>query len=131
MRPIDLLAFKVDEHHKQFVRTYHNDEKNYKLAKRFDAYSWGHSDEYLLGYTQLNNERRYPKKIGFPSESSIKDVKVSSTHCLALSEDGTLYSWGNGVNGHLGHGDECTRVEPEAVAFNFAEDERKLRKIRK
>lgn len=51
MRPIDLLAFKIDDHHKQFIRTFHNEEKNYKLAKRFDAYSWGHSDDYQLGYT--------------------------------------------------------------------------------
>lgn len=66
MRPIDLLAFKIDDHHKQFIRTFHNEEKNYKLAKRFDVYSWGHSDDFQLGYTQLNNQRRYPKKINFP-----------------------------------------------------------------
>lgn len=67
MRPIDLMAFKIDDQHKNFIKSVHNEEKNYKLAKRFDAYSWGHSDDFQLGYTQLNNERRYPKKINFPA----------------------------------------------------------------
>ena len=46
MRAIDLLSFNIDEHHKLFIRTFHNEEKNYKLVKRFEAYSWGHSDDY-------------------------------------------------------------------------------------
>lgn len=65
MRPIDLLAFKIDDYHKSFIRTFHNEEKNYKLAKRFEAYSWGYSDEFQLGYAQLNNMRKHPKKINF------------------------------------------------------------------
>jgi len=51
MRPIDLMAFKIDDQHKNFIKSVHNEEKNYKLAKRFDAYSWGHSDDFQLGYT--------------------------------------------------------------------------------
>jgi len=46
MRPIDLLAFMIDDYHKTFIRTFHNEEKNYKLSKRFEAYSWGYSDEF-------------------------------------------------------------------------------------
>jgi len=65
MRPIDLLAFKIDDFHKSFIRTFHNEEKNYKLSKHFDAYSWGYSDDYQLGYPQLNNFRKLPKKITF------------------------------------------------------------------
>jgi hypothetical protein len=33
MRPIDLLAFKIDHYHKQFIKDYHGEEKNYKLSK--------------------------------------------------------------------------------------------------
>jgi len=51
IRPIDLMAFKIDDQHKNFIKSVHNEEKNYKLAKRFDAYSWGHSDDFQLGYT--------------------------------------------------------------------------------
>ena len=38
---------------------------------------------------------------------------------MALSEEGALYSWGHGVNGHLGHGDEISRIQPERISFNF------------
>lgn len=70
MRPVDLLAFRIDDYHKSFIRTYHNEEKNYKLLKHFDAYSWGYSDDYQLGYPQLNNFRKLPKKINFAPVSS-------------------------------------------------------------
>lgn len=47
--------------------------------------------------------------------SSIKDIKVSNSFSLALSEDGRVFSWGLGINGHLGLGDENTRIEPEEI----------------
>ena len=144
MRPIDLLAFKVDDHHKLFIRTFHTEEKNYKLQKHFEAYSWGHSDDYLLGYTQLNNERKFPKKISFPHhnhhhnnnndgsiQTSIKDIKVANTFSMALSEDGSVYSWGLGMNGHLGLGDEMARIEPETVIFDLREEDKRIKKLRK
>jgi len=31
MRPIDLLAFKIDDDHKSFIKAYHVEEKNYKI----------------------------------------------------------------------------------------------------
>ena len=65
MRPIDLLALRIDDDHKNFIKTYHNEEKNYKIAKLFEVYSWGYSDDFQLGYTNLNNERKHPKKIQF------------------------------------------------------------------
>lgn len=46
MRPIDLMAIMIDDSHKEFIRVFHNEQKNYKLRKHFDAYSWGHSDDY-------------------------------------------------------------------------------------
>lgn len=33
MRPIDLLAFRVDDDHKQFLKIFHENEKNYKIKK--------------------------------------------------------------------------------------------------
>jgi hypothetical protein len=46
MRPMDLLAFRMDDDHKAFIKTFHNEQKNYKIAKQFEAYSWGYSDEF-------------------------------------------------------------------------------------
>jgi len=35
----------------------------------------------------------------------IVSVATSGEHCLALSTEGEIYSWGDGVNGSLGHAD--------------------------
>jgi len=34
MRPVDLLAFRLDDVHKQFIKVNHPNEKNYKIAKQ-------------------------------------------------------------------------------------------------
>jgi len=39
-------------------------------------------------------------------------VATSGGHCLALSADGEVYSWGGGDYGLLGHGDLDERAEP-------------------
>ena len=46
MRPVDLLAFRVDDDHKQFLKEFHKNEKNYKIKKQYEAYSWGRSDDF-------------------------------------------------------------------------------------
>ena len=121
MRPLDLLAFKIDEDHKNFIKEFHCDQKNFKIHKQYELYSWGHSDNYNLGYPQLNNEKKRPTKIYFNHNNnrniessakldksdltSIRDIKIAETYSLALTEDGDVFSWGSGLNGHLGHGD--------------------------
>ena len=56
MRGIDLLAFKVDDDHKNFIKESPLFEKNYKIKKVFQAYSWGRSDDFMLGYPTLKEE---------------------------------------------------------------------------
>ena len=33
MRPIDLLAFRIDDDHKMFIKEYHGEQKNFKIAR--------------------------------------------------------------------------------------------------
>jgi hypothetical protein len=112
MRAVDLMAFRADDDHKMFLRVSHEHEKNYKIKKQYQAYSWGRNDDFQLGYPTLADDKKTPKRIMFAqSESkfdqvSIRDITSASTYTLALSEDGTVYSWGRGHNGHLGNGDE-------------------------
>ena len=42
----------------------------------------------------------------------IVSVATSDEHCLALSADGEVYSWGDGAYGALGHGDHANRTVP-------------------
>ena len=53
MRPIDLLAFRVDDDHKGFLKDCHKNEKNYKIKKCYQAYSWGRAENFQLGYPTL------------------------------------------------------------------------------
>lgn len=43
-------------------------------------------------------------------------VVAGQQHTLALCEDGGLYTWGNGQNGRLGHGDEEDVYRPKQVS---------------
>lgn len=50
MRPLDLLAFRIDDDQKNFIKEFHGEEKNYKIPKQFELYTWGRSSDYNLGY---------------------------------------------------------------------------------
>lgn len=47
----------------------------------------------------------------------IKKVAVNSggKHCLALSSEGHVYSWGEGDDGKLGHGNRLTHDRPKVI----------------
>jgi alpha-tubulin suppressor-like RCC1 family protein len=70
------------------------------------AYSWGYSDEFQLGFLQRNNFRKAPKRVSFLDQEveggNIKDIVISDSFCLALTTSGEVWSWGNGSNGHIG-----------------------------
>lgn len=93
MRGIDLLAFRVDDDHKKFIKESPLFEKNYKIKKVFQAYSWGRSDDFMLGYPTLKEEQSGPRQIIFHDEQGelMHDISIREVHCadsytLALSE---------------------------------------------
>jgi len=45
----------------------------------------------------------------------IVSVATSNYHCLALSAEDVVYSWGSGYFGALGHGDEGARAVPSRI----------------
>ncbi|KAH3744576.1 ADPribosylation factor subfamily protein [Pelomyxa schiedti] len=44
-------------------------------------------------------------------------VAAGGKHSLAVSDTGQLYSWGSGIQGQLGHGDECSHATPQVVSY--------------
>ena len=149
MRPLDQLAFKIDDDHKNFIKEYHGEEKNFKISKQYELYSWGRADGYNLGYPQLSDERVLPKKVLFPAskyqlqgksnsnvenkyndEESIKDVRMAEGHCLALSEEGEVYSWGHALNGRLGLGDVITQIEPKKMKIDLKDENKKINEVK-
>ena len=61
-------------------------------------------------------------------------VKKIATHCcsrhvLAFTADSNVFSWGDGENGQLGHGNTryftpCNHSNKKSVAYSFFEEER-------
>eukprot|EP01119_Soliformovum_irregulare_P008130 TRINITY_DN2102_c1_g1_i11.p1 TRINITY_DN2102_c1_g1~~TRINITY_DN2102_c1_g1_i11.p1 ORF type:complete len:294 (-),score=65.12 TRINITY_DN2102_c1_g1_i11:386-1267(-) len=72
------------------------------------VYTWGSNKWKMLGYDTPKHKTSVPKMI--PQLTKIIQVAPGSSHCLALSEDGDVMSWGMGSKGQLGMGNiqECT-----------------------
>lgn len=45
----------------------------------------------------------WPKKVDVLEDVYVKHVSCGSTHTLAITNEGFVYSWGQGLNGKLGH----------------------------
>jgi hypothetical protein len=56
-----------------------------------------------------------PQIIKFPTRVQIVAISAGSRHSLALSDDGAVYSWGWGLSGQLGHGDNISLSHPLRV----------------
>jgi hypothetical protein len=46
----------------------------------------------------------------------ILQISCGPFHCAAVTNDGALFTWGEGFGGKLGHGDQVSRSQPAAVA---------------
>ena len=62
--------------------------------------------------TQLNTPTRLPSTLG---DERAVSVSVGRAHSLALAADGSVWSWGCGAFGLLGHGDAQDWLLPKKV----------------
>lgn len=66
--------------------------------------------------TGLNEDYLQPTLTpGLTEKISIVSLACGAFHSAALTERGTVYTWGSSVNGQLGHGDRKDVVEPRCV----------------
>ena len=67
-----------------------------------------------LGFTE--GWQNTPKKVtGSLEWKKVKFVSTKSCHSACITEDGDTYTWGYGLNGRLGHGDEISLSNPKLV----------------
>ena len=59
---------------------------------------------------------RYPKVIEAFCGKKIIDFAVGSVHCLAVTEDGEVYSWGWNEQGQLGDTSCMNKAEPTLIS---------------
>eukprot|EP01034_Spumella_vulgaris_P023931 gene23931-30215_t len=77
---------------------------------------FGKSD-FILGIPLPNKacDVTRPKRIDSLFSESIVQVAASKHHSLALTVSGSVFSWGHGRSGRLGHGNEITQPEPVRI----------------
>lgn len=72
----------------------------------------GHYGQLGSGVLEIQNVPD-PRAVAGPFIGAVvKDIACGSNHCLALLDDDTVWSWGFGQGGRLGHGDEVDRAFP-------------------
>ncbi|XP_028822113.1 probable E3 ubiquitin-protein ligase HERC1 [Denticeps clupeoides] len=78
-----------------------------------ELYTWGEGDFGRLGHGD-SNSRNIPTVV--KDISNVGEVSCGSSHTIALSKDGrTVWSFGGGDNGKLGHGDTNRVYKPKVL----------------
>lgn len=63
-----------------------------------------------------NSTQKLPKQVMGPLTGKVVVfISAGYRHSAAITEDGILYTWGEGDFGRLGHGDSQSRVIPTQV----------------
>uniref|UniRef100_A0A8C9RA53 E3 ubiquitin-protein ligase HERC2 n=1 Tax=Scleropages formosus TaxID=113540 RepID=A0A8C9RA53_SCLFO len=84
------------------------------LTKEGQVYTWGKGDNQRLGHG-TDEHVRYPKLLDSLQGKKVVDIAVGSTHCLALTDEGEVHSWGS--NDKLQHFDTLfsNKKQPKAL----------------
>eukprot|EP00899_Mesostigma_viride_P002075 jgi/Mesvir1/11869/Mv00215-RA.3 len=86
-----------------------------------ELYTWGVGDKGLLGHG-VTMDMAVPRVVealtaASPGDPRVEQVACGSHHTAALLDNGDVYTWGDGVGGVLGHGDEEGQCLPRLVAW--------------
>ena len=84
------------------------------LAADGCVWSWGGGYAGQLGHGDEQFQLR-PKKVEALGGHRVAAVSAGFAHSLALTTDGSVWSWGPGDDGRLGHGDEQRQLLPKMV----------------
>lgn len=83
------------------------------LKSDHTVWTWGNNSSGQLG-DGTTTQRLVPVQVsGLPL--TIKAIAAGSDHTVALSDDGTVWTWGNNSNGQLGDGTTTQRLTPVQV----------------
>eukprot|EP01132_Coremiostelium_polycephalum_P000879 gene879-1101_t len=93
----------------------HSNSKPISLSSSFDErnnnnISSSYKEENSYHYSNKKKIIWIPKKIASLSGIYVTMIACGSSHALCLTKKGHVYSWGNGMNGRLGHGSDLTSI---------------------
>lgn len=79
-----------------------------------EVYTWGRGDDGRLGHGD-NGWKFVPRLVEELRGKNIRQVTCGSYHTAAVTVSGDLYTWGGGMYGKLGHGNETGHSTPFLV----------------
>ncbi|XP_030752542.1 probable E3 ubiquitin-protein ligase HERC1 [Sitophilus oryzae] len=85
------------------------------LTDNGHVYSWGDGDYGKLGHGNCVTYKKPERILGPFSGKTIRFINAGYRHSAAITEDGRLWTWGEGEYGRLGHGDNAGRHIPTMV----------------
>ncbi|XP_077231669.1 ultraviolet-B receptor UVR8-like isoform X2 [Tasmannia lanceolata] len=84
------------------------------LTTEGKLYGWGWNKFGQVGVGD-NVDHCSPVQVKFPHEQIVVQVSCGWRHTLAVTEGQSIFSWGRGTSGQLGHGDSIDRNTPKAI----------------
>ena len=94
--------------------------QHHTLALRSDGtvYSWGENKHGQLGLDPVCTRNSFVPCVAF-IDSHIKEIHAGWTHSAALTEDGSVYTWGRSNFGQLGSQRLAPHKPEKLTGFNF------------
>ena len=71
------------------------------------VWSWGNGDWGKLGLGDWQNQLQ-PQKVEALAGQRVVAVSAGARHCIALTADGAVLTWGKGEDACLGHGEDVS-----------------------
>lgn len=93
------------------------DEHFLALTSSGHVFAWGSNRDGQLGIGEHMPSSEVPQLVKFEDDVRIKQIACSKQHSIALSTDGRVYTWGGGMFGVLGQGDDVDYCHPTLVCF--------------
>ncbi|XP_044756400.1 E3 ubiquitin-protein ligase HERC2 [Coccinella septempunctata] len=85
------------------------------LTRSGSVYTWGKGDYHRLGHGSSDHVRR-PKKVSALQGKKIISIATGSLHCVACSDEGEVFTWGDNDEGQLGDGTTNAIQRPRLVS---------------
>ncbi|KAI4462030.1 regulator of chromosome condensation [Holotrichia oblita] len=80
---------------------------------------WGSNAYGQLGLGQYIRETPYPQIISALRDVNVIDVVTGQYHSMGLTSHGSVYTWGWGIHGQLGHGSCNNEFYPKLLHFDY------------
>ncbi|KAI8124136.1 putative E3 ubiquitin-protein ligase HERC2 [Lucilia cuprina] len=84
------------------------------LTKSGAVYTWGKGDFHRLGHGTVDHVRR-PKKVAALQGKKVVSIATGSLHCVACTDSGEVFTWGDNDEGQLGDGTVSAIQRPRLV----------------